>query len=217
MDETPIQPLEQPPIQPSVPIKPAFKFPLALLLIVGLAVAGYFASAYYFTLWPFEVSVMPVPTFTPRPSSAVKAEDVSSWKTYSNSQYGFEFKYPIDFYAQTVPGGSVRITTVNKEQLDFEGDKPASIEIRLIFENINDKKSVQKDIVSNYQEKPISVDNRNAQLITGVLNDNVFGWGGTNHGYVFIDNTPFRLEYDPEDKRVNEVFGQILFNFRFIK
>lgn len=189
------------------------------MVVVGLAVAGYFASAYYFTLWLFEVSVAPVTTFTPRPSLSPvpSVSDTSTWKTYRNTQYGFEFKYPIDFYAQTVPGGSVRITTVNKEQLDFEGDTPASIEIRLIFENINDKKSVQKDIVSNYQEKPIFLDNRNAQLITGVLNDNVFGWGGTNHGYVFIDNTPFRLEYDPEDKRVNEVFGQILFNFRFIK
>lgn len=94
MDENPTQPPGQSPIQPSVPVKPALRFPLILLIVVGLAIAGYFASAYYFTLWPFEQAVAPVPTFTPRPSMAVKAEDISTWKIYRDENNGFEFPYP---------------------------------------------------------------------------------------------------------------------------
>jgi hypothetical protein len=46
-----------------------FKFPIFILLVLGIAIVGYFSSAYYFTLWPFETPVALIPTYTPESSS----------------------------------------------------------------------------------------------------------------------------------------------------
>ncbi len=131
MDETPIQPLSQPfdatqgkpSIQPA-PAKPLFKFPLILLIVAGLAVAGYFASTYYFQLYPFEVSLTPVPTFTPRPSSVVKVEDVSNWKTYTDNAVGVSLQYPEDWYVVSPAGlpGFFWLSNVSRDD-QFNRDK----------------------------------------------------------------------------------------------
>ncbi len=60
-----------------------------LLLLGGSAYAG---------IWMWQnqqVAQEVAPTFTPRPS--VAANPTADWKTYTNTQYGFEFKYPNDF------------------------------------------------------------------------------------------------------------------------
>jgi len=202
---TPVTPPKQGTPRPTT----QFNF-LNTLIITAISIAGYFGLAYALKLAPFSIPQPEITQFTPRP------DPYASWQTYRNEKFGFEFRYPEEFFAQTVPSGSVRITTINQELLDFEGDMPASIEIKIILDNLNNKEFVQKDIISDYQEKQIAVDNRSAQLITGVLDDDVFGWGGTSHGYVFIDNAPFRLEYNLENEEVVKTFDQILSTFRFI-
>ena len=49
----------------------SFKFPVLILAVLGVAIVGYFASAYYFFLWPFEVSVAPIPINTPESMSSL--------------------------------------------------------------------------------------------------------------------------------------------------
>lgn len=61
-----------PPVIPNTVILKPTRFPIIATAVLFVAVAGYFSSAYYFTLWPFEVSIAPISTFTPRPSSAQK-------------------------------------------------------------------------------------------------------------------------------------------------
>lgn len=45
---------------------------IIILIVAFVAATGYFASAYYLTLWPFEAEVVTTATLTPSPSSVVK-------------------------------------------------------------------------------------------------------------------------------------------------
>ena len=81
-----------------LPIK-SLKYSVLILAVLSIAVVGYFASAYYLTLWPFEVSA-PVSTFTPRPSSAIKTDDSSNLKTYQNNDYKYGLQYLADWTIQ---------------------------------------------------------------------------------------------------------------------
>src|SRR3989338_4898585 len=70
---------------------------LPILIIVGLIV-GYFAFAYYLTIWPFE-SEISVSTSSKQVEKITRAgpvtdDSMSDWKVYRNEEYGFEFKYP---------------------------------------------------------------------------------------------------------------------------
>lgn len=91
-----------------------------VILVLGIAVVGYFGGAYYMSkfqslpLWPFEVSV-PVPIFTPRPTNleVQLPNDISSWLTYRNEEYGFEFKYPREFVESKE---NYQLVTLNSQQ-----------------------------------------------------------------------------------------------------
>lgn len=72
-----------------------------VLVIVAVAIGG----AYYFgTLKNNTGLVSVVPTLTPivstqsviNPTINPTLDPTANWKTYSNTKYGFEFKYPID-------------------------------------------------------------------------------------------------------------------------
>ena len=188
------------------PIGKSFKFLVLVLVVVGMAIVGYFASAYYFTLWPFEVSVAPVPTFTPRPSSAVKVEDTSTWKIYTNVQYGFSFKYPgdweikestwsdnsyvieiedknhsfyIDIAGTVIPGLTVRII---KDTFGGDIDK-FIIDEKIDLSNVTEKKQITISGVSGYSVKsetpPASYD-FNAIFYKGYVYQIMYGGSGYN-------------------------------------
>lgn len=108
-----------------------------IFIVVGLAVAGYFAGAYYmanyqsFPLWPFEAEVS-VPTFTPRPSPVATPDPTADWKTYRNEEYGFEF---------TLNDSWLNYKTIIKlDSLPQYGDK--RIEFYLPTKNVNYKSNL---------------------------------------------------------------------------
>src|SRR5258708_3015737 len=60
----------------------AWKFFATLVIILLVAAVAYYAISN----WSDQNSVVAVPSYT--------HDSTASWKTYTNSQYGFEFKYP---------------------------------------------------------------------------------------------------------------------------
>ncbi len=110
------------PIMPEMHIIKSPRFLLAILIILLASVVGYFASAKYFTFWPFESEVA-IPTFTPRPSPVQKINEVLNWKTYQNDKYGFELKYPgdwkVEFYDK-YPDNIVAKFVVNNKEYDVD-------------------------------------------------------------------------------------------------
>ncbi len=57
------------------------KSTLTIILIIGLvlAIVGYFASAYYFNLYPFGQTAAPISTFTARPTLLTAQSTPISW------------------------------------------------------------------------------------------------------------------------------------------
>jgi hypothetical protein len=107
-NEVNITPPSQPEPLSQIP-KPKFR-PIVLLVVLGVAVAGYFASAKLLKLAPFQV-VAPILTFTPRPSTT---NQIEGWKTYRNGKYGYEIKYPIGWTFLEGTEGIESQTTLSK-------------------------------------------------------------------------------------------------------
>ncbi len=74
------------------------KSTVTITIVAGLAIAGYFASAYYFNLYPFQTTETPIPTFTPRPSATPQVNST----TYRNDQFGFYIALPDSWKGYTV-------------------------------------------------------------------------------------------------------------------
>ncbi len=97
----PIQPalVPQPapaPVSPVGPISPPIRnnWPLVVLCAVIL-ILSYLLFAWSGGIWPFSTNKVSVSS---TPSASATPDPTADWKTYTNSQYGFEFKYPKQFY-----------------------------------------------------------------------------------------------------------------------
>lgn len=89
-----------------------------------LGVAGYFAFLRETTL-----PIQQVQTASPATTQTPK-DETSNWKTYSNSQYGFEFKYPQDWLVEEYPGvisEEPSIYPLYKRKAEFENHLLISI------------------------------------------------------------------------------------------
>jgi len=143
----------------------------------------------------------------------------TGWKTYQNEKVGFEIKYPPQLHAQEPEG--VRVVTFNKTPIGLEGDQHASIEIRYMYNPIeNELEYLESVIVEEYKQENILVDNVPATKVTGKLADNVFAWGRQKHGYVvfiFEGGETLRLDYDLENLEISDIFDQMLSTFKFIE
>lgn len=101
MDSIIPQPQEQLPVDstnsPQVPEQKHFLNKKFIVTFVVLAVLG---SGAYAGIWYWQNQQLTnevVPTFTPRP-----IDETANWKTYHNDQYGFEVKYPIDWFEKDI-------------------------------------------------------------------------------------------------------------------
>ena len=128
------------------PVQKTFT-PKFIGVIVGLLVLG---SGAYAGIWYWQnqqVANEVAPTFTPRPSAL--PDPTAGWKTYTDTQYGFEFKYPADWiqeqnsiYSPEAPKGIYgvgdKITVesfVNNSQLSIDAWRTKNIGDVIIKDN----------------------------------------------------------------------------------
>lgn len=80
----------------------------AVVIALALAVV-YLAAAYFTGLWPFAQYEA---TLTPSVSTSPSSNPTTNWKTYTNKEFGYEFKYPvtIKLAASSDEGGVVPIS-----------------------------------------------------------------------------------------------------------
>ena len=170
---------------------------IVTFVILALLGGGAYAGIWY---WQNQqVAQEVVPTFTPR------ADETANWKTYTNIQYGFEFKHPTNFTIKDdAKGVSVGhgVPYTHSDPCDFRDGSQILNEVvdfnaTLKIFNGNIESAVKanyaspKDIIENGQFKlsPDFVDTYSA----GSLNGYRFKIGaegcGLNTYYFVLDNT----------------------------
>ena len=161
--------------------------------------------------------------FTSPASSTI---DTSNWKTYTNTQYGFEIKYPTDLKIEESPktvnsAFAVKIYDANYKVPEGAVGQQIREEQRSVIINILEKSdanlnTIKKDITYGepgdktnlWSEKVITVDGKPVKfyaLWSGLVGNNYESYF-SNDKYIF-DATSFQSDF----------LGKILSTFKFAK
>ena len=164
-------------------------------------------------------------SFTPRPS--VTADPIADWKTYTNTQYGFEVKYPAFLYNKTDPNVFFNFEStplklflggVSPENAGVEGKDYIINDGYRIFATTEEKKNIvidlTKSIPDSYKSTKINIPGIEAYRIDDL--------GGVTCGpdvYIntsVISNKYIRLGYCAyTNYPIDNLFDQILSTFKF--
>ena len=227
-------------------------FLIGIIIIVAVAVVlfgGVFAWQYFFVKpvatsssaqqilnKPFPLAGEPTDqTAGPAPNG------VEGWKTYTNTQYGFEFKYPSTFDSaeltptfkqHTPPHGTDLI--INGKASAFDGYiTQLSLSFNVFPTRINDLEKYVKDEIASataFHEKwnnehpsdPINFDFTYSKITM----DNTIGYAGEykflNSGQDNIEiftqnsNNLIRIGYTPSNDKQAKIIQKIISTFKFI-
>ncbi|OGM97971.1 MAG: hypothetical protein A2735_02275 [Candidatus Yanofskybacteria bacterium RIFCSPHIGHO2_01_FULL_41_21] len=185
-----------------------------VVLILALGFVGY-AGIWY---WQDQQVGEDYPVlFTPRPSAT--PDPTADWKTYTNTQYGFEFKYPNDFVitesstADTNPNTRIYIVNIKKQ---LEGD-----EYQKISFSYSPQINLELSSEPSYKPEGPPAYIGGATWDTDRFNDGSPGQGAlydsllidTEYGGKFYSITL----YPNDGPEINPAFEEILATFKFIK
>lgn len=122
-------------------IGPIVKKTFVILGVIGLALTAIFFSFRYANTIANNGTndIKPVPTnsdMTPQPTSSASIDDqddYKGWKTYTNDQLSFEFKYPPGWAIAENDAGLVFGTTIGKYNYSQSDDSQGMIDVRSEF------------------------------------------------------------------------------------
>ncbi len=110
---TPAMPTPSPMMPTPVQPKPkSARWLWTIVLPAIILIAAYFIAAQRTGMWPFVSAELVV---TPFPSPSATPDVTANWKTYTNTQYGFEFKYPTNYS----PSSTVKTTWAPQIQSEY--------------------------------------------------------------------------------------------------
>jgi len=171
---------------------------------------------------PGEVAVSPTPTptktATPTPSPA--ANPTADWRVYANTQYGFEAKYPSNWYLEKRGDFDIVSNYEDSSQYDL-GSVPADLESIFITKqdvSTNETYDSLKKSFGNLVawNKFISQYNVEGRLYTTYSNDHPVG----NHtGAVILDSKGHKITFSlgTSSEDIKDLLTQILSTFKFTK
>ncbi len=192
---------------------------LAVILILVFSASIVYGAILW---WGNKSGQVATTQFTPRPS--ISANTMVDWETYTNTKYGYEFKYPHDY---------IIFTSLNSRQDDIVPPDSMSIKVvvtkndRMIFcceattfrvEIQNEKQNnldtwVNQEFINSYNTYRVA--RKGYELFAGQNAYRVYSTVGIDSpGDIVAFNhagTTFFIRYDDVD-----IFNQILSTFRFI-
>ena len=177
---------------------------LVVVIVIFVGAVGYFA----FVKKSEPVAQQPTPTQTSNPTKTPTPnpkDEIADWKTYTNAQYGFEFRYPSNwgFDDQSANRlGGVDVFVMAPMDNNF-GKNTMNVVIDTLH-TLSDRR--QYRISDGYQEKIISVGGGTVYTYSknGVADGmDLFTAGGK----------VFQISFDPS----NPIITQIISTFKFTK
>jgi hypothetical protein len=179
---------------------------VVVILIITLVVAK-FQQKTAPAAAPMPLVIQP-PTDMPAsqpPIDTTSTDDISSWKTYRNDEYGFEFKYPREFEIQTenftegAPGGVIFAVGVGKNIL---------VNVARIEKDLRNWKD---HLCAPSGMEPVSSSDMEIVGLKGRT---------YNDGEVYVvsrNNYQYFLSAFNVNKSVKEILSKILSTFKFIQ
>ena len=96
--------------------------------------------------------------------------DTSNWKTYRNEEYGFEFKYPGEWYLDVCEEKMYEpLVILSDSYISCNGNLPDADISVVISNRYNILNESQLSIMEQYEEKNIQIDAQKYQVVSGDL------------------------------------------------
>ena len=170
-------------------------------------------------------------------------DQTAGWKTYTNSEYGFEFKYPRDYKSQEIPTDSPTGLSINlpRGNTIVHEINNAIININLPDDCMFSSSALEdKNMLSFIETKKIKGINFYHYINYKSMSEYLGGYCGMSAGCwyhdiyrTFYNGKCYEMAYDRSDRvfygvdeyrgatqeemNVPEVFDQIMSTFKFIK
>jgi hypothetical protein len=157
---------------------------LVVVIIILAGAVGYFALIKKSEPMA-QQSPTPTSTQTKTPVSPTPApkDKTANWKTYTNAQYGFEFKYPANYVVTKTPGENNKFVTFSVDHFQvivYPGDLSLDAFI---------KDQAQNYLISNYQKINFAGQSAYEGIDQGMTNAYVIYLKNKEYIYRLILNT----------------------------
>lgn len=231
------QVVEEPktPIVPIAPVQTVSKktvwFLVSIIVLLGISLT-YFSYLFLGNNKevvknnPVENKVTSVETSV---SEGIAEDPMKDWDTYTSEEYGFEFRYPKDYFVEETSGGSQELVKVRNYNLfDKDSVKPETTELypnllSITFglyeqnmsagENLENWLKANGEYVSDMSGAPTSA---KSILVNG--NQGLeLTYTGTGKFYVFTNyKKVFYAYFNPNNSEHTDVVWQILSTLKFV-
>ncbi|MBI2049417.1 hypothetical protein HYT32_00675 [Candidatus Roizmanbacteria bacterium] len=188
---------------------------IVLILIAVVGAGGYFLGANQNQVGQNQPQpVTPITPSSPTPTP----DEIAKWKTYINTKYGLELKYPSNFeiaessvdnvfYIQTVGWTTDKTTLVDSYQIQITYLKDKIYSAEEYMELDSDK--IPPLPHPDFTKTTI---NRISTIIKSYKDESYFAWGGNKQYYLYKDSKGVILDGSGKN---HKIFDQILSTFQF--
>lgn len=195
------------------------KSPLVPILLTLLILATATAIYFYLQSRPTleSITTQPQPTASTIAVASASADPTANWKTYTNKEYGFSFKYPIAYSIyDSISGYGDRLLIQNYKDESGRKPIPSDTQIVVSFAANNNKTLEYYHESSNTQ---LGIDDPGEIISLGNLSA-VKGFSGQKYEtvptvWVIRGDDIFTIQLSHPNSTDKQVFDQILQTFQF--
>lgn len=219
------------PLPNAQPTSPKLFIPILLSILIVLLSSSTAYLGYQHILLTKQITELQKSQSLPAPSPI--PDPTAGWKIYTNTKYGFSFKYPPTFFlsenTKYIQDAAIAINDHDFEIPVFDNDTYGKLPFFMSVLEKNNQISLQQASFINpiknsfttqtFQETSLEVGNRPATMFSGDLTPYFGGQNGDKHWTVVLEDSNKIYEINYQNFVTNkfdyQTFTQILSTFQF--